>query len=117
LSLANHPLERQQVNKNKMEDLNARGLHFDEFQKMRVLDPELASTTKDLKEECGTFLENMSDFRTKADGFIAFSDQVSFCYVEIFKDFVTSTDRLIVIVRTAYVLPDQMNHLIVLVFG
>jgi hypothetical protein len=57
---------------------------------MRVLDPELASTTKDLKEECGTFLENMSDFRTKADGFIAFSDQVSFCFVEIFKHFVTN---------------------------
>jgi hypothetical protein len=52
------------------------GLHFDEFQKLRVLDPELASVTKDLKEECGTFLENMSDFRKMSDGFIAFSDQV-----------------------------------------
>ena len=62
-----------------MEDLNSRGLHFDEFQKMRVLDPELASTTKDLKEECGTFLENMSDFRKMSDGFIAFSDQVGKC--------------------------------------
>ena len=60
-----------------MEDLNSHGLHFDEFHKMRVLDPELASTTKDLKEECGTFLENMSDFRQMSDGFIAFSDKVS----------------------------------------
>ena len=33
--------------------------------------------TKDLKEECGSFLENLSDFRKMSDGFIAFSDQVT----------------------------------------
>jgi hypothetical protein len=39
-------------------------------------EPELSSLTKDLKEECGTFLENLSDFRKMSDGFIGFSDQV-----------------------------------------
>jgi hypothetical protein len=37
----------------------------------------VSSVTKDLKEECGTFLDNLSDFRKMSDGFIAFSDQVS----------------------------------------
>ncbi len=60
----------------KMEELNGKGLHVDEFQKIRVFDPELSGLTKDLKEECGTFLENMAEFRTMADQFILFSDQV-----------------------------------------
>jgi len=59
-----------------MEELNGKGLHVDEFQKLRVFDPELSELTKDLKEECGTFLENMSEFRGIADQFILFTEQV-----------------------------------------
>lgn len=35
------------------------GLHFDELNKIRVLEPEIAAQTTELKEECRDFLDSM----------------------------------------------------------
>ena len=34
------------------------GLHFDELNKIRVLEPEVAAQTTELKEECKEFLDS-----------------------------------------------------------
>jgi intraflagellar transport protein 20 len=59
-----------------MEELEAKGLFIDDVQKLRVMQPELAAQTQTLKDECGGFVENITDFQTKADGFTAFIDEV-----------------------------------------
>ena len=35
------------------------GLHFDELNKIRVLEPEVSQQTNELKEECKDFLDSM----------------------------------------------------------
>ena len=59
-----------------MEELSSKGLYVDDLQKLRVMDPELASQTEGLKNECGDFVTQMADFQKMADGFIALSDEV-----------------------------------------
>ncbi len=59
-----------------MEELSDKGLYVDELQKLRVMDPELASQTEGLRNECGDFVTQMGDFQKMADGFIALSDEV-----------------------------------------
>ena len=41
------------------EALNRAGLHFDELNKIRVLDPEIGQQSTELKEECKTFLDSL----------------------------------------------------------
>ena len=36
------------------------GLHFDELNKLRVLEPEVAQETTELKEECKEFVDSMN---------------------------------------------------------
>ena len=40
------------------EALAKAGLHFDELNKLRVLEPEVATQTNELKEECKDFLDS-----------------------------------------------------------
>lgn len=40
------------------EALARSGLHFDELNKIRVLEPEVAQQTKELKEECKEFVDS-----------------------------------------------------------
>ena len=40
------------------ETLARAGLHFDELNKIRVLDPDAAQETTELKEECHEFVES-----------------------------------------------------------
>ena len=40
------------------EALAKAGLHFDELNKIRVLDPDVALQTNELKEECKDFLDS-----------------------------------------------------------
>ena len=40
------------------EALSRAGLHFDELNKIRVLEPEVAAQTSELKEECKDFLDS-----------------------------------------------------------
>lgn len=42
------------------EALSRAGLHFDELNKIRVLEPEVAQQTKELKEECKEFVDRES---------------------------------------------------------
>lgn len=42
------------------EALSRAGLHFDEINKIRVLEPEVAQQTQELKEECREFVESMT---------------------------------------------------------
>lgn len=40
------------------EALSKAGLHFDELNKVRVLEPEIHGQTTELKEECKEFVES-----------------------------------------------------------
>jgi len=60
-----------------MEDMNAKGLYVDDLHKLRVVEPELAAETEQLKGECGDFVEKTAEFRQSADGFIALADEVT----------------------------------------
>ncbi len=40
------------------EALARAGLHFDELNKIRVLEPEIATQTNELKDECKEFLDS-----------------------------------------------------------
>jgi len=53
------------------------GLHFDELNKIRVLEPEIASQTNELKDECREFLDKMTQFQKIVSGFIQLIDSVS----------------------------------------
>jgi intraflagellar transport protein 20 len=44
------------------EALNKAGLHFDELNKIRVLDPEVGQQSNELKEECKAFLDSTYGF-------------------------------------------------------
>ncbi|KAJ9591379.1 hypothetical protein L9F63_002084 [Diploptera punctata] len=53
------------------------GLYFDELNKIRVLEPEVAQQTGELKEECKDFLEKITEFQKIADGFIQMADMLA----------------------------------------
>ncbi|XP_055863096.1 intraflagellar transport protein 20 homolog isoform X2 [Biomphalaria glabrata] len=59
------------------EALARAGLHFDEFNKIRVLEPEVAQQTKELKEECKEFVEKIGDFQKIVGTFIDMVDSVA----------------------------------------
>lgn len=52
------------------------GLHIDDLQKLRVLEPGLGSDSEKIKEECGNFVESIADFRKMADSLIEITDKV-----------------------------------------
>ena len=56
--------------------MDAHGLHVDDLQKLRILEPELGNDTERMKEECGTFIENITEFRKMADDLIDITDKV-----------------------------------------
>ncbi|VDI31216.1 intraflagellar transport protein 20 homolog B-like [Mytilus galloprovincialis] len=59
------------------EALSRAGLHFDEINKIRVLEPEVAQQTQELKEECREFVEKIGDFQKIVGTFIEVVDNVS----------------------------------------
>ncbi|KAK2163382.1 hypothetical protein NP493_1465g00044 [Ridgeia piscesae] len=59
------------------EALAKAGLHFDELNKIRVLEPEVAQQTGELKEECKDFLDKLSDFKKIVGTFIDVVDGVA----------------------------------------
>ncbi len=59
-----------------MESLSHKGLYMDDLQKLRVMDPELSTQTQSLKDECGQFVTQITEFQKVADGLIALSDEV-----------------------------------------
>merc|ERR1739844_778007 len=59
------------------EALARAGLHFDELNKIRVLEPEVSRQTKELKEECHEFVEKIGDFQKIVGTFIEMVDIVA----------------------------------------
>ena len=48
------------------------------------MDPEVTETTEMLKQECGEFMEQMTEFQKMADSFIQLTDQVKIKYVQLY---------------------------------
>ncbi|XP_013420737.1 intraflagellar transport protein 20 homolog [Lingula anatina] len=59
------------------EALARAGLHFDELNKIRVLEPEVSQDTTELKEECKDFVDKMGEFQKIVGSFIDMVDKVS----------------------------------------
>ncbi|XP_067928006.1 intraflagellar transport protein 20 homolog [Watersipora subatra] len=59
------------------EALAQAGLHFDELNKIRVLEPDVYQQTTELKEECKGFVEKMTTFQKIVGSFITTVDSVA----------------------------------------
>jgi intraflagellar transport protein 20 len=59
------------------EALEKAGLHFDDLNRIRVLDEDTSSQAQELKEVCQDFLGDIGDFQKIADSFIVIFDAVS----------------------------------------
>ncbi|KAL4647181.1 hypothetical protein GN956_G8484 [Arapaima gigas] len=53
------------------------GLHFDELNKLRVLDPEVRQKTTELREECKDFVDKIVQFQKIVGGLIEHVDQLA----------------------------------------
>ncbi|XP_075052859.1 intraflagellar transport protein 20 homolog [Mixophyes fleayi] len=53
------------------------GLHFDELNKLRILDPDVSQQTVELKEECREFVDKIGDFQKIVGGLIDLVDQLA----------------------------------------
>ncbi|XP_061460865.1 intraflagellar transport protein 20 homolog [Rhineura floridana] len=56
--------------------LGEAGLHFDELNKLRVLDPEVSQQTVELKEECKVFVDKIAEFKKIVGNLIELVDQL-----------------------------------------
>ncbi|CAM2104048.1 unnamed protein product [Caretta caretta] len=52
-------------------------LHFDELNKLRILDPEVAQQTIELKEECKAFVDKIAEFQKIVGSLIKLVDQLA----------------------------------------
>ncbi|XP_074830914.1 intraflagellar transport protein 20 homolog isoform X2 [Natator depressus] len=52
-------------------------LHFDELNKLRILDPEVAQQTIELKEECKAFVDKIAEFQKIVGSLIELVDQLA----------------------------------------
>ncbi|PVD31430.1 hypothetical protein C0Q70_06842 [Pomacea canaliculata] len=59
------------------EALAKAGLHFDELNKIRVLEPDVAQQTRELKEECKDFVDKIGEFQKIVGTFIEMVDAVA----------------------------------------
>ncbi|XP_060067900.1 intraflagellar transport protein 20 homolog [Ylistrum balloti] len=59
------------------EALARAGLHFDELNKIRVLEPEVQQQTLELKEECKDFVDKIGGFQKIVGTFIEVVDNVA----------------------------------------
>ncbi|XP_073982845.1 intraflagellar transport 20 isoform X2 [Rhodnius prolixus] len=53
------------------------GLHFDELNKVRIVEPEVANETSLLKEECNEFVQSLEAFKNISNGFIKLIDSLA----------------------------------------
>uniref|UniRef100_A0A182WLM6 Intraflagellar transport 20 n=1 Tax=Anopheles minimus TaxID=112268 RepID=A0A182WLM6_9DIPT len=51
------------------EEFGKSGLYIDDLYTLRVIDPEVANETNELKDECERFTEKLTDFRRIIDQF------------------------------------------------
>ncbi|XP_023557856.1 intraflagellar transport protein 20 homolog [Octodon degus] len=57
--------------------LGEASLHFDELNKLRVLDPEVTQQTIELKEECKDLVDKIGQFQKIVGGLIELVDQLA----------------------------------------
>ncbi|NXX14027.1 IFT20 protein, partial [Podargus strigoides] len=57
--------------------LGAAGLHLDELNKLRVLEPEAAQQTGQLRDECRAFLDKIAEFQKIVGSLIELVDQLA----------------------------------------
>ncbi|XP_014674271.1 PREDICTED: intraflagellar transport protein 20 homolog isoform X2 [Priapulus caudatus] len=57
--------------------LVAVGLHLDDLKRLRVLEPDVAQETSELKEECKEFIDKIGEFQSIVGGFISMVDGLS----------------------------------------
>ncbi|XP_033027591.1 intraflagellar transport protein 20 homolog isoform X2 [Lacerta agilis] len=57
--------------------LGEAGFHFDELNKLRVLDPEVSQQTTELKEECKVFVDKIAEFKKIVGSLIELVDQLA----------------------------------------
>ncbi|XP_053130780.1 intraflagellar transport protein 20 homolog isoform X1 [Hemicordylus capensis] len=57
--------------------LGEAGFHFDELNKLRVLDPDVAQQTAELKEECKAFVDKIAEFKKIVSNLIELVDQLA----------------------------------------
>uniref|UniRef100_A0A8C3NDA3 Uncharacterized protein n=1 Tax=Geospiza parvula TaxID=87175 RepID=A0A8C3NDA3_GEOPR len=57
--------------------LGAAGLHFDELNKLRVLEPEVAAQTAQLREQCRAFVDKTAEFQNIVGSLIELVDQLA----------------------------------------
>uniref|UniRef100_A0A8C3WZZ9 Uncharacterized protein n=1 Tax=Catagonus wagneri TaxID=51154 RepID=A0A8C3WZZ9_9CETA len=57
--------------------LNEAGLHFDELNKLQVLDPEVTEQTIELKEEYKDFVDKIGQFQKIFGDLIGLADQLT----------------------------------------
>uniref|UniRef100_A0A8C4PBK4 Intraflagellar transport 20 n=4 Tax=Casuariiformes TaxID=8784 RepID=A0A8C4PBK4_DRONO len=57
--------------------LRQAGLHFDELNKLRVLEPGVAEQTAQLREECGAFVDKVVEFQKIVGSLIELVDQLA----------------------------------------
>ncbi|XP_043910342.1 intraflagellar transport protein 20 homolog isoform X1 [Protopterus annectens] len=65
---------RQPMAKDPLSDA---GLHYDELNKLRVLDPEVTQKTVELKEECKEFVDKIEQFQKIVGGLTEIVDQLA----------------------------------------
>nr|CAB3255315.1 intraflagellar transport protein 20 homolog [Phallusia mammillata] len=57
--------------------LSKSGLHFDDLNKLRVLEPESAQQTGELKEECHEFVSKITEFQKIVGSFIDMTNELA----------------------------------------
>ncbi|KAG8450721.1 hypothetical protein GDO86_003119 [Hymenochirus boettgeri] len=57
--------------------LSDAGLHFDELNKLRILDPDLSQQTTELKDECRDFVNKIGHFQKVVGGLIELVDELA----------------------------------------
>ncbi|XP_053313134.1 intraflagellar transport protein 20 homolog [Spea bombifrons] len=57
--------------------LSEAGLHFDDLNKLRILDPEVLQQTTELKDECRDFVDKVGHFQNTVGGLIDLVDQLA----------------------------------------
>ncbi|NP_001087895.1 intraflagellar transport protein 20 homolog B isoform X1 [Xenopus laevis] len=59
------------------DSLSEAGLHFDELNKLRILDPDVSQQTTELKEECRDFVDKIGHFQKVVGGLIELVDELA----------------------------------------
>ncbi|XP_026853542.1 intraflagellar transport protein 20 homolog isoform X1 [Electrophorus electricus] len=84
------------------------GLHYDELNKLRILEPDVGQKTTELKEECKDFVDKIGQFQKIVGGLIEMVDELAkeaekekmkVCTVNTFKMTLNRCDMLLIILQ------------------